>query len=172
MSRNDFVKRVYGIAKSIVQEEGRDLWIARWMTAVACLETGYGEHIPDGSNNIVGYHCLPGHGWDCVEATEGGTGKRQKYRVFQSWQDCLKRGLFYSIVEATGFNYGKAREDYDLCMEIASHLQNKTHAMEIQMDARYWWIEDWAASWCGSNENYASNVISIMQKIEQEKLTD
>ena len=74
-------------------DAGAEPWEADWFAAIACHESDYGRAIP-GGNNYIGYHWVDGPGWEWVEAREGMTGNRQRYRKFRDVVDSARSWIY------------------------------------------------------------------------------
>ena len=124
-------------------------WRARWMAAIACHESGWGRYVPRASNNPIGYHWISGRGWPYVETTEGGTGRKQRYRKFASLEECFT-SLDYLIRESRIEGYAEAREHFASCLE----------------GIRKGWIVDFSLGFCPVDPGHGVSVAQIYTALE------
>lgn len=120
-------------------------WKARWMTAIACLESGWGRHIPAGSFNCVGYEVPDAYSekWAWQYASEGGTGRKTRYRRFRDWDDCMS-ALFYLIEKSRLY---RASRDAS------------TRSVRVSLFSRVY---------CPVNPGHGSLVLRIMRDLKEE----
>jgi hypothetical protein len=131
-------------------------WQADWFAAVACVESGWGRYIPQGSNNPIGYHWIPGTGWEWVTAQEGMTGKAQRYRVFRDYADAA-RSWRYLVERSSIKAYVAARRAY---YDLTPDARNE--------DARQAWILGFSLGYCPADKRHGPKVLSIYGRIKQE----
>jgi flagellum-specific peptidoglycan hydrolase FlgJ len=134
----DFARLIYSVALAVCG----DKWKARWMTAIACLESAWGRCIPADSYNCIGYHWIEGAGWPFVETTEGGTGRRQRYRKFADYAACMK-SLLYLMDKSKLEGYVAARK----------HTGNE-------------WITAFSQAYCPSNKGYAWLIFNLLGELQ------
>ena len=123
-----------------------DRWKACWMVAIACLESGYGQHYID--HNVVGYHYVDGMGWEYVTAKEGMTGKQRKYRKFNSFADCFK-SLLYLLDKS------QATKEYVASRKIDTST----------ISGRKKRIRKFSEGYCPMDKSHADKVYSIYVRV-------
>ncbi len=115
-SQKNFFTAMRAAARAVLPPS-EDLSTADFMSAIACLESGYGEHAI-GVYNVIGYHWIEGQAWssEWVDAKETVSGKPRRYRKFDSYEDCMA-ALCYLISKSS--NYKQVREKYRHAVELA-----------------------------------------------------
>ena len=134
-------------------------WMAIWMVAIACHESGWGRHVPDGSNNWIGYHWVEGLGWEYVAATEGGTGRGRRYRKFQTREEMFEKLLW--LIERSRY-YREARE------QAAESFLRAGRNREGQAAVRRVWMRDVSGVYCPADSEHGGKVLAIYRQILRE----
>ena len=121
---DDFAKYVWPFSLDVTLEKGvgesavfGTHVTALHMVAICVQETGWGESVRSKmGNNIAGIHASGDH--PKFTAVEGMTGKKQDYRYFRSFQECLY-ALHYLI---------RHSHNFDLCRDafLSRFLNAKT----------------------------------------------
>lgn len=141
----DFARRWYLAGL----DAGADDWEARHLAALAAHESGWGRAIPEGSNNPFGYHWIDGIGWECVETGEAGTGRRQRYRKFET-PEAACRAVLYLFRRSRIEGYAEARQ------RLADHLRCAHRAFVCDVSLTY----------CPADRNHGESVWSIFEQLE------
>ena len=142
--QEEFVRRM--LWRALVERKDTPLWKGVWMTAIACHESGWGKHFPEGSYNYIGYHWVHGLDWEYVEATEGGTGRSQRYRKFASIIDMFT-SLRYLIERSRLPGYVEARNLYE------RHGSRRT------------FIRGFSIQYCPADPNHGIKVLAIYRQL-------
>jgi hypothetical protein len=178
--QNAFARAAIMQAKAVLPVE--DEWMAPWMAAIACLESGWGKAVPEidvpverageTSHNYIGYHWIEGRPWSVAWAScpEGGTGEIVRYRVYESPEACF-RSLYWLIKTAPRDVWSDPRKDYGGVLALSRAL--KEHAEEIEkiarrqiVNARYPWMHAFSKAYCPGNERHGPDVESIFNTIQ------
>ena len=139
-------------------------WMALWMVAIACHESGWGRHVPggsgaDGSNNWIGYHWVDGLGWAYYEATEGGTGRRQRYRKFRDREEMFEKLLW--LIERSRY-YAEPRA------QAAEQFAHAGDNHETKAAIRRVWMRDVSGVYCPADPGHGGSVLRIYRDILRE----
>ena len=128
-------------------------WQAVWIVALACHESAWGTRSPAGSFNHIGYEWFPGFSWsgNWVDATEGGTGTRKRYRKFRDFREMFEKLLY--LIEVSK-NHRQAR--------IASSEEPGPEAK------RRVWMLEFSKSYCPVDAGHGPSVARIYKAILEE----
>ena len=141
--------------RSAAMDVGASDWIASWFAAVACLESGWGRYIPADSHNPIGYHWLPGTGWDFAVAKEGMTGNAQRYRKFRDLHAAARSWLY--LVHKSS---------------IPAYVAARVHSPGHTEPERYAWMLAFSKGYCPADPQHGVKVTNIYRRIERGLLDD
>ena len=154
-SRREFVERIHRAAARVVAVRGGERWLAWWMTAIACLESAWGEKAV--GHNTVGYHWIPGMKWSgkWLDRRETMSRKVRRYRYFESDEECME-ALYYLIARSR--IYAEAREAYRVAAAEAELALEK---------ARLDFVDDFSGTYCPKDGRHGKKVMGVMGKIRE-----
>lgn len=145
-----FIRR---LAERLVVFHCGERWVADWMAAICCLESGWGGSVKGPlAYNVCGYHWVPGCDWssEWIEAVERATGEVKRYRRFAGFEECLE-ALYYLITESS--YYETAREQYRRDVE-ASRLR---------------FMHDFSRVYCDKDAEHGTKVLRIFGGLRRAK---
>jgi len=148
-----YIDQVRNVALAVLPRV--EAWRADWIAALAALESGWGRHVPEGSNNPFGYHWVDGSGWPYVETIEAGTGRAQRYRRFESLAHAIQ-AVYYLMESSSLPGYRNARATYE------AH----------QTQTRRAFVADFSRQYCPVNPAHGSRVLTLMDQIADMQQAD
>ncbi len=144
-------------AYHVAMHEIGDSLMALVAAAQAVVETGWGAHVPEGSNNWLGIHATGDHPF--VVAREGGTGAAIRYRKYDSPGACFRSWLY--LAEKSVY-YEEPRAWLQEALKGVREAERETthHAYRE-------WGKRFVRIFCPGNPNYPVTVTTVAHQIER-----
>lgn len=142
-------------------QAGTEPWKARWISAIACHESGFGSAIPhdtetgENSFNPFGYMVPDNVDWPFVQCREAGTRLVKRFRKFSDYVDACTK-ILYLIEKSRIAGHTLARAHY------ADYV--RTHGEDSDTARRNWMLE-FSQSYCPVDPHHGPAVVAIFDLI-------